>query len=331
MKVLFFCDSDKDNLYSLTILIAQCYLNSIEIIGIVCEDGFLSYPQNVSIVQFWLNTILKFPNIDIYRGLDRDSYIKQQRVFPESFITSYIDNMNTTFGYDPTVIPTYKTLDQLLIKINKYNNNSLSILTTGNLTTLSYLISINTSSFENKIKTIYSMIGNYNVEGNIVPSSLVNPNIVANSEYNAFLDPDSFSNVVNRTHSILNIVPLDCTNYAPLTQNTIVQLTKIGLNYYNNRQNDFIKNIYTQFIALLNTTLLTENSKLYMWDLVATILFLKKQINQKYITPSIDITWTGKIDSNKCNKMNKCMLYNYLNYNKLLNAIIECIFIPINK
>ena len=328
MKVLFFTDSDKDDIYSLTVLISQCYLNSIEILGIVCDDGFLSYPQNVSIVQFWLNDILNFPGIDVYRGRNRDSYIKQQRYYPEAFITSYIDVMVTDFNYNPFVVPTYKTLDELMLKLNSEAPNTISILTTGNMTTLSYLL-LSNPTLKTKIKTIFSMIGNYDVSGNVLPSDLSEPTILANSEYNAYLDPDSFSNVVKINTTKLNIVPLDCTNYAPLTKGTITQLQIIGTPYYNSSHDAFVKNIYTQFNALLQSTLITENTKLYMWDLLATILFLQKPISQKYISPSVDVIWTGKINTNLIEDNQKCILYNYCNYDKLLNAIIESIFIPI--
>lgn len=328
MKVLYFTDSDKDDIYSLTVLISQCYLNGIEIIGVVCDDGFLSYPQNISIVQFWLNNILNFTGIDVYRGLNRDNYLKQQRYFPELFITSYIDLMVTNFNYDPSVIPTYKNLDELILKLNNEDTNSISVLSTGNLTTFSYLL-LSNPTLKSKIKTIYSMIGNYDLSGNVLPANLLEPNILSNSEYNAYLDPDSFSNIVRINNMKLNIVPLDCTNYAPLTNNTITQLQVIGTPYYNKCLDVFVRNIYTQFIALLETTLLTKNTKLYMWDLVATILFLKKLISQTYISPNIDISWTGKINTNVIEYNQKCNLYNYCNYDQLLNAIIESIFIPI--
>jgi len=327
MKILLFCDSDKDDLYSITLLVAQYYFNSVEIVGIICEDGFLSYPQNIQIIQYWTNDILKFHNINIYRGLDRDTYLKQQNNFPESLVSSYINTMTTKFGYNPTIIPTYLKLDQLLIKINRYPDKSISVLTTGNLTTLSHLISTN-SNFKNKIKTIYSMIGNYNVDGNVVHSSQKDHKIVANTEYNAYLDPDSFSNIINRYHGILNIIPLDCTNYAPLTHNTILQITGIGTKYSDDTQNIFIKNIFTQFIALLNETFITADTKLYMWSLVATMLFLQKSINQKYITPNINIMWTGKIIDCDDQMINKRILYNYVDYRLLLRAIVDSIFIP---
>ena len=156
MRVLLFCDSYKDDLYSLTILIAQCYHRSIEIIGIVCDDGFISYPQNISIIQFWITDMLKSPGIDLFRGMDRNAYLKQQNYFPISFIDSYIDRMSERYGYDPKVLPTNLTLDDLLLKIGRYAERSISVLTTANLTTLSHLISTD-AKFENKIKSIHSM------------------------------------------------------------------------------------------------------------------------------------------------------------------------------
>lgn len=324
MKALFFTDSDKDDIYSLTVLIAQCVMNGLEIIGIVCDDGFLSYPQNISVVQFWLKDILKFNGIDVYRGRDRNQDLKQNRNFPETFITSYLDVLNNEFTYMLTDPPTYKSLDELMVKISREPPNSISVLTTGNMTTLSYLLTEYTT-LKSKIKTIFSMIGNYNVPGNVLPVNGIPPN----SEYNAYLDPASFSNVaiINRTN--LQIVPLDCTNNAPLTEETIAKLQELGAPYYENCQNEQLKNIYNQFVTMLTSTLITENTTLYMWDLVATILFIKKSVGQTYITQSIDIADSGKIDANYVDDNKKCIIYTYCDYDKLLTAIIESLFIPI--
>jgi len=324
MKVLFFTDADKDDIYSLTVLIAQCVMNGVEIMGIVCDDGFLSYPQNISVVQFWLKDILNFNGIDVYRGRDRDEDLKQNRNFPEAFITSYLDVLKSDFAYMLTDPPTYKSLDELMVKISRARPNSISVLTTGNMTTLSYLLTEYTT-LKSKIKTIFSMIGNYNVPGNVLPVNGIPPN----SEYNAYLDPASFSNVaiINRTN--LQIVPLDCTNNARLTEETITKLQELGAPYYANCQNEQLKNIYNQFVTMLTSTLITENTTLYMWDLVATILFIKKSVGQTYITQSIDIADSGKINANYVDDNQKCIIYTYCDYDKLLTAIIESLFIPI--
>lgn len=324
MKVLFFTDTDKDDIYSLTVLIAQCVMNGLEIIGIVCDDGFLSYPQNISVAQFWLKDVLNFNGIDVYRGRDRDQDLKQNRNFPESFITSYLDVLNNRFDYMLTDPPTYKSLYELMVKISREPPNSISVLTTGNMTTLSYLLTEYTT-LKSKIKTIFSMIGNYDVAGNVLPVN----GILPNSEYNAYLDPGSFSNVARINRTTLQIVPLDCTNNAPLTTETIAKLQDLGAPYYANCQNEQLKNIYSQFVTMLTSTLITENTTLYMWDLVATILFLKKSVGQTYITQSIDIADSGKINANYVDDNQKCILYTYCDYDKLLTAIIETLFIPI--
>jgi hypothetical protein len=80
---------------------------------------------------------------------------------------------------------------------------------------------------------------------------------------------------------------------------------------------------------MLTSTLITENTTLYMWDLVATILFIKKSVGQTYITQSIDIADSGKINANYVDDNQKCIIYTYCDYDKLLTAIIESLFIPI--
>jgi hypothetical protein len=91
-NVLLFIDSDQDDIYSLIILAAQHYLGKIKIIGIVCDDGFLSFPQNISVVNFWFKNVIQLEEVDVYRGLDRNSYLKQQRNYPIEWIHRYTKN-----------------------------------------------------------------------------------------------------------------------------------------------------------------------------------------------------------------------------------------------
>ena len=72
--VFLFNDVDKDELYSLNVLIAQDYLGSLHIDGIVAEDGFLSYPDNLCMLAFWLRELRARP-IPVYRGIDRSDYL----------------------------------------------------------------------------------------------------------------------------------------------------------------------------------------------------------------------------------------------------------------
>jgi len=322
MNVLLFIDSDIDDIYSLSVLASQHFLGKIKIIGIVCDDGFLSYPQNISIVDYWFKNVLHLYGIDIYRGLDRDSYLKQQRFYPGEWISNFLENFKNKFGYDPTFIPEYKSTDELIKKINKLPNQSLSVLTTGNLTTFSYLLTLY-PFLTSKFLKVYSMIGNYKVPGNVIPEVSSDPTIVSDSEYNAFIDRDSFSNVIQKTK--INIVPLDCTNYAPLTSETIEDLITIGNPYYEKSKSKFLKNVYINFIKLLKMSIGGPDSKLYLWDLVTTVLFLNKNIQQKSIIRNVDINWTGKIIQND-KSINRCNIYSYIDYHKLIIEINKCIF-----
>ena len=322
INVLLFIDSDQDDIYSLTVLASQHFLGKIKIIGIVCDDGFLSFPQNILVVDYWFKNIIKLEGIEIYKGMNRTNYLKQQRDYPKEWVDSFIERLKINFDYNPSIIPEYKTIDELLKKINKFSKKSISVLTTGNLTTFSYLLK-NNISIKNKFNKIYSMIGNYKVSGNTIPAIYSEPNIVPDSEYNAYIDTDSFANTIN--YAKINIVPLDCTNYAPLNSKTILDLTKIGNIYYEKSNNIFLKNVYNIFIKLLNSVLLGPDTDLYLWDLVSTMLFLNKKLNQKYITRNININWTGRIIKNN-KSINKCKIYNYIDYSKLILEINNCIF-----
>lgn len=169
------------------------------------------------------------------------------------------------------------------------------------------------------------MISNVQVPGNVIPADPCMPDIVANSEYNAYLDPDAFSEVCHSLSCQMKIVPLDCTNYAPLDEETIIRLRVIGDSYLKKCNNPFIINNYNLFIQLLETTLITINTKLYLWDLVATMIFLQTPNQQRYVRKKLFVSWTGQLQ--KSNDMKNCLLYyNYIDFNLLLHNIIKSIF-----
>lgn len=313
-KVIIFMDADKDDLYSLNLLIAQHYVKNINIIGIVCDDGFLDYPQNVIMTNFWVYDILKMYNVDIYKGIHRNLFLKEKRFFPSDFISSFIEVMKKDFNYNPNKKPIYTDIQELINKINKINDN-IYVLTTGNLTSLSYIIS---NIRNTNILKIYSMIGNYKVKGNVI--NPLNIDIIPNSEYNAYLDPDSFSKTIQLTN--VHIVPLDCTNYAPLNDDTITKIIHLGNAYIENTNDKFILDNYGNFVKLLKSTTLTINTKLYMWDSVAALIFLGVDINQKYYKDNIDISWTGEIIKG----IHYNNIYNYIDYNAFLENIVKVLF-----
>jgi inosine-uridine nucleoside N-ribohydrolase len=305
-------------------MIAQNYFKTIRLDGIICEDGFLTFPESICMIEFWLNK-LQSSNIPVYSGISRTAYLRQQRNFPEIFITSFLDSMKIVFGYSGcSSIPIVPSVEELAQKWKSYPDNSIFILTTGNVNSLAWILKKH-QNLSKKIHSVYSMISNVHVSGNVIPADPSMPNIVPNSEYNAFLDPDSLTDICNFLSNKLKIVPLDCTNYAPLNKETIIRLKSIGDSYLKNCSDPFVINNYNLFIQLLETTIRTINSDLYLWDLVATMIFLQTPSDQKCTRKKLFVSWTGQLQ--KSNNSHDCILYyNYIDYNLLLQNIIRSIF-----
>ena len=330
MKVILFMDGDKDDLYALTLLVAQHYYKRIFIMGVVLCDGFFSYPENVSITNFWLKNILKYDKIRTYSGMRRDDYLRQERKFPDIFLKGFIDVMTEHFGYQgPNTKANDNSLNELVHDINKEKDESIRVLTTGNLTTLSYLLD-KYKFIKMKIASVLCMGGNYKVKGNIVQQDPSNPKILLpDSEYNFYLDPTSALNVISHLPGKIYICPLDCTNYAPLTLGIVDDIRKIGDKYLQRSNNEFINNLYRQFIKLLRLTLFTQDADLYLWDLVATVLFLGNDIKQEYAVNNISIDWTGRIIDSLSLENNSVVLYTFIDFERLKTKAIENIFYPI--
>jgi len=267
MNVVFSTDADFDDIFSLTILLLEHIRGNINLIGIVLEDGMFSYPLNESIVGFFL----KFLRMDIpmYKSINRNN----TRNYPPEISSTILKYLSENFNYKIGMIYK-KSLDKYPI----FGCN-VSILTTGNVTTITEIISQNIE----KIDKVVSMIGNYKVKGNILNSS-------DDAEYNAYLDPISFQRLVELCKNKLWICPLDCTNYVPMTEHRIQKI-----NDCNNVENYKIRSLLDS-ISQFNINLLYNiNDKLYMWDQVATLLFLNKNMDQKIIKTNISINNNGKI------------------------------------
>lgn len=313
MKILFFTDTDKDDLYSLIFLFIEMYKYNIEIIGIVCDDGFLSYPNNIKIMNYFVDNMINknkyFTNMPkIYRGLDRPHYYKNTRNFPDEWIDTFTKLMT-----DGKIMNNdkYHSVSDLLKNIKKHEDNSINVLVTGNFTTLEYILDIDDIS--KKINKICAMAGNVYVNGNNI-----NENI--DSEYNAWLDSISFSNVIKKSGSKLSLIPLDCTNYVPLNYDVINDIKKIS-----SCTNKFINEMRNIFIELLETTMKSEEdiTGLYMWDTVATMIFLGNNCGQIYKKEFIDVDSYGKIICDENGTI--CNIYYYIDNNLLLNNLINMI------
>lgn len=331
-QVLFFTDADKDDLFVLTCLITQMHLGCINLIGIVCDDGFLNFPQNVHMIYFWLTKVLQLKCLPpLLRGSPRSAYLEQQRTFPENFISSYISTMEKVFGYEPcppAPIPPLVPLDFFMTSVLQMNCHTLSVLITGPCTTFATLLH-QYPSFSSIVHDMTNMGGNYAVPGNIVPANPNDPQIVANAEYNAWLNPDALTVISTHLHPFKwSIVPLDCTQYVPLDEKTIQTFETLGTPFYQECQDPFLRNAYTQLVLLLQTTLQTLNTKLYLWDETALVIFYGLPVNARYICQNIYISWTGQLLAG-LHCLSPFRIYNYIDYSLVLQNLIYSIFQPL--
>ena len=323
-KILWIQNSTRDDLLVLCVLISQLYLNSIEIIGIICEDGNVYPTNNVNLINYFIKTVLNYniTNIPVYKGIDRDPYLQQQNFFPQTVTDVYLEELNVLFNYQTDNSPVTTNINNLINQIENLPSNSLNILCTGQNTTLSYLLT-NYSWFQSKICDVTDLSGNYKVNGNIIKND---PYLIPNSEYHAYFDPTAFSNVLHYLNRRLKIVPLDCTDYSHVTDEDKQFLIDQGAIYAKKTKNDFLININTNLNKLLSISVQTSIETLYWWGFVALVIFLGQKADQKNIVKNIEIDWTGKIYESIAGDNNKGYIFNYINNQKMLNLIIYDIY-----
>jgi inosine-uridine nucleoside N-ribohydrolase len=357
-KVLFFLDADKDDYYSLCLIAAQHYYGVIDVIGVIVDCGFVPDIQDgLSLTQQWLNKIQVATNLDkedygfpikfnLYAGYKRDITL-ENRLFPKIWTNSFIMAMKpiyditlSNFDYSTgeftgeTIETGAPSADVIFNETGSYTDKCILCLTTGAPTTLG--IALDKFPFlSSKLASIYCMASNYLVHGNVPPGAndeanitLPNPYQDYNGEYNAFMNPYALQRIALAVNSDvdISIVPLDCTNYANLNPSTIDELKAIAEPFYYYIKTPWVVNLCNYFISLLETTLVTINSPLYLWDLCATEIALGSMVDQYYIlgTPIIDVS--GKIRQYYYGSNDKVKIYTSLSYRKLLVNSIRIIF-----
>jgi inosine-uridine nucleoside N-ribohydrolase len=360
-KVVFFLDVDKDDYYSLCLIAAQHYWKVIDVIGVVVDVGFLPNIQDgLLLTKQWLNKIQVATNLDdqdygfpikfnLYAGLERADFLKK-RLFPNIWTTSFVSAMKDTYNI---TLPNYNyetntftepypetgapSVDELFYKIVS-SDDKIKCLSTGPPTSLATGLD-RFPLLSSKISSIYSMCSNYLVPGNVPEESsqyaglnLPTPYLDHSGEYNAFMNPYALQRIClsSKNGVDVNIVPLDATNYARLVPQTVKDFEKaaaifidIYTNYY---PNPWVVNLCNYFISLVATTLVTENSTLYLWDLCATTIALGANIDQFYILGTPIISVSGKIQLYSYSEHDKDKIYMSLNYHKLIDKSIKIIF-----
>ena len=360
-KVIIFTDTDKDELYSLCLDCAQHYYGIIEIIGIVIESGFIINIQDgLLITQQWLNKLNigtnldknnknnknKYPiKINLYAGFPRPEYL-DNRLFPKDFVKVYLnllkDNLGITIpnynyvsgNYTNVIVKTgAPSVDKLFSSLKFNENKSIECIISSPTTSLA--LGLDKYSFLSlKIQEIYSMTSNYLVPGNVPKKnnddaniSLQEPYSNYSGEYNAFMNPASLQRIcLSAKNNIdIHLVPLDCTNHAPLTVNTVKELKKIAEPFLAHITNPWVQNLYKNFILMITIAELSESSSLYLWDLCVTSIALGSKIDQNYILGTPIISVTGKTEL-YYTKKDKVKIYTYLNDKKLLVNSIRILF-----
>lgn len=357
-KVLFFLDADKDDYYSLCLIAAQQYYGVIDVIGVVVDTGFVPNIQDgLLLTKQWLNKIQVATNLDtedygfpikfnLYAGIPRPAFL-DNRLFPKIWTNSFIAEMKKVYG---TTLPNFNyyineftdqvvetgapSVDILFTEISKYSDKSILSLATGAPTSLG--IALDKYPFLNaKISSIYSMASNYLVPGNTPKTdsdyadiTLPGPYLDYSGEYNAFMNPYALQRIALSVKNDIdvNIVPLDCTNYANLVPSTVVELKAIADPFLYYIKTPWVVNLCEYFISLVATTLVTENSTLYLWDLCATNIALGSKVDQFYILGSPIVETSGKIKQYHYDSEDKVKIYMSLNYQKLLVNSIRIIF-----
>lgn len=358
-KVIIFIDTDKDDLFSICLDCAQHYYGIIEIVGIVIESGFIINIQDgLLITQQWLNKLNVGTNLDkkdkndypikinLYAGFPRPKYL-DKRLFPKDFVQVYLNLIKKNFGI---IIPNYNyvtgnytnmiietgapSVDKLFSILEFNENKSIKCITTSPTTSLA--LGLDKYSFLSlKIQEIYSMTSNYLVPGNVLQKNNDDANIFLpkpysnySGEYNAFMNPSSLQRICLSVKDNINVnlVPLDCTNYAPLTLNTVNELKKIAEPFLPYITNPWVKNLYKNFILMVSIGELSESAGLYLWDLCVTNIALGSKIEQNYILGTPIISVTGKTESYYYTKEDNVKIYTYINYKKLLVNSIRILF-----
>jgi inosine-uridine nucleoside N-ribohydrolase len=357
-KVILFVDADKDDYYSLCLISAQQYYGIIDVVGIVVDTGFVVNIQDgLLLTKQWLNKIQVATNLDtedygfpikfnLYAGLPRPAFL-DNRLFPKIWTNSFVSAMKTiyditlpNFNYitneftDEVVETGAPSVNILFAEISNFHDKSILSLTTGPATSLA--TGLNKFPFlSSKISSIYSMASNYLVPGNTPKAdsdyadiTLPSPYLDYSGEYNAFMNPYALQRLTSSVQNDIdvNIVPLDCTNYANLLPSTVDELKAIAEPFLYYSKNLWVNNVCDYFISLVATTLVTENSPLYLWDLCATNIALGSNVDQFYILGTPIVETSGKIKQYSYGSNDKVKIYMSLSYQKLLVNSIRIIF-----
>ena len=110
-------DSDEDDMVGLTIMaIQQALFNTVEVVGIVIEDGYLSIDQGTRLVYYWTQRLFPELNIPIIKGYPREAYLAETRQFPGPWVAPYLKLLAEKYPDYETIEPVFQTPEEFMAR-----------------------------------------------------------------------------------------------------------------------------------------------------------------------------------------------------------------------
>lgn len=275
-NVLVFTDCDSDGTAAISILLCQHLLKEINLLGIVCEDGFLSFPYNVCWMAKWLS-LNKMCDIPIMKGIQPSTYLSRERQHAQDEIVQYRRMLCETYNVDFCVPPPLVDFDAFIEKIQ-----DIEFLV---------LVLAPIRSYGKILRRYPSIRGRHSwvaVEGT---------NRTNEFPMNAHLDPDGLRDYLLLTKNPIIVWP-STVNHAVISRTKLAWYRKNAKPYILDATiSVHLKYIFHKTLQFLDHfikyTLHNEDFKLS--DVVTTCLLLGFPIKQESIHRKLLISWTGDI------------------------------------
>jgi len=212
-----------------------------------CEKGVEHARQLLDLVSY--------PNIPVACG--RETPLKGNHIYPEVW-RKEADSLMGAKLPEPTARSLSVNAVDLLASEIRNSSAKVTVLTLGPLTNLAEAIQRDPDLIS-RIEMIYIMGGAVKVPGNIQTNWVPIENRVA--EWNIFIDPRA-ANVVFRSGAPITLIPLDATNYAPLTPSFYDRLRR----KHSGSAANFI------FDILKRHRRLVDSGEFFFWDQLAAAI-----------------------------------------------------------
>jgi hypothetical protein len=290
-NIIIFTDCDFDDTTAISILLCQHIQKKIMILGIVCEDGFLTFPDNICWISKWLS-LNKVSGIPIIKGLPPTRYLLKERKFPKNWILSYKKMLIEKYNVDFREVPPYQDLETFLPMIR---NTTFLVNLLGPIRSYGILL--------REFCNFRNMRSNATL-GNLVEDGTSNG---PDTTYNAFLDPDGL-----RDYLLFSKCPSLVFN-ATCNDTTF---DKIKLDFYRREAKKYMlhPDIAVQLKFVFNKTMQflqyfldneSRDTDLKLWDVITTFLLLQYPMGQKSIRSKLLVSWTGKTQIESTNSYKK--------------------------